>query len=140
MLIRSISILFLSTWVLVMPAQAAEALSSASIAALADKLELTSQQREQVNKLIVRYAAKAAELQKESVALRQDMQLQPLPEMTRSTIAAMSQRAGSVAARHTGSILQTQMEFYGLLTPSQQAEYRRLRKAGQEKTGVSAAQ
>lgn len=137
MQIRSRLLLVIALICAAMPLRAEEGLSSASIAELADKLALSEKQRERVNTLIVRYAAKAADLQKESVSLREDMQRQPLDKMSRSSIAAMSQRAGSVAARHTGAILHTQMQFYRLLTPKQKAEYRRLREAGQQQSGLS---
>ncbi len=112
------------------PARASDQLSSEGIAALVDELELSSAQREQVNKLLARYVRKAAALKRAGDTLREDMRQQPLADISRTTIAAMSQRAGSVAARHTGVVLQTQLDFYRLLTPTQQAEYSRLREAG----------
>ena len=113
--------------------QASEGLSSDGIRALADQLSLSSAQREEVNVLILRYAEQAAGLQKESVALRQQMQALPLPQLNRDTIKRLSQQAGSVAARHTGAVLQTQLDFYQVLNAEQKAEYAELRKQGKAK-------
>ena len=118
----------------VVQAQASEGLNSDGIQALADQLSLNEAQREKVNVLILRYAEQAAALQKESVALRQQMQALPLTELSRDTIKQLSQRAGSVAARHTGAVLQTQLEFYKVLNASQKAEYAELRKQGKAKS------
>ena len=118
----------------VFQAQASEGLNSNGIQALANQLSLNEAQREEVNVLILRYAEQAAALQKESIALRQKMQALPLTQLDRDTIKRLSQRAGSVAARHTGAVLQTQLDFYQLLNASQKAEYAELRKQGKAKS------
>lgn len=115
-------------------AQAADRLDDTAITQLADQLTLSEAQREAVNVLILRYAEKAAALQKRSSALRERMQTLPLAELDKAAIKQMSQQAGSVAARHTGAVLQTQLDFYNLLDAAQKAEYAELRKQG--KTGA----
>lgn len=117
-----------------MQAQANEGLSSDGIRALADQLSLSGEQREEVNVLILRYAEQAAALQKESMALRQQMQALPLPQLNRDTIKRLSQQAGSVAARHTGAVLQTQLDFYQVLNAEQKANYAELRTQGKAKS------
>lgn len=103
---------------------------AASYEALSAQLNLNEQQQQQVRQLINAYAAKVGVLQEKTKALRAEMQQVQLDRLRKADIKRMSQSAGSVAARHTGAVLQTQLDFYNLLNAGQKQEYLRLRREG----------
>lgn len=117
-------------WVFSVQGAVAQEDHAAAYQALAVQLNLSEQQQQQVRQLINAYAEKVGALRQRTAELRTEMQHVQLDTLKKSDIKRMSQSAGSVAARHTGAVLQTQLDFYNLLNTSQKREYLRLRKEG----------
>ncbi len=115
-------------WVAQVQAQSTATVDSTpKLAELAGRLNFTDRQKQQLDVILKRYTEQARAIKVKAQVLRSQMQAVTLSELDKNKVEAFSTESGKIAADHTRALLDTQREFYRLLSARQKAEYTRMR-------------
>ena len=111
-------------------------IDDARFAVLIEKLALSGAQQEKLKAMLASYAANAGNVRKGLVKVQQDIQSANLARLSDDDVRRISREAGRLSAAHTESLLNTQRDFYALLTGEQRRKYNKLRsEAVAQQTG-----
>ncbi len=102
-------------------------INDARFAVLIEKLALSTAQQQKVSAILASYAENAANVREGLVKVQQNIQSANLARLDAGDVQRISREAGRLSAAHTASLLNTQRDFYALLTAEQRRKYNEMR-------------